>query len=281
MRVRQIPAALVALWAVFALLAGPAVAQSIQLKKHPGGGYTIAGRGNDTVSVTFILDTGASDVLIPEEVARELERAGKLDQGDFIGTRTYVLANGSKVPSRRVLLRELTIGGQTVSNVTASIGRSGSPPLLGQSFLSKFASWTLDNERNLLVLKTKGDASAPAAAESDARLGGSPGGSPGGPGGIYGAFAHDDISGRYGASWNQGSQARADEAALKGCASGSCKIVFRITAQQCGAIAMTDNGKIWGGATRPDRDAAQRAAVANCEKRSDGLCRLRSVECNR
>src|SRR4051812_37097212 len=25
-----------------ALLAGPAVAQSIQLKKHPGGGYTIA-----------------------------------------------------------------------------------------------------------------------------------------------------------------------------------------------------------------------------------------------
>ena len=104
-----------------------------------------------------MLDTGASDVSIPDEVARELEQAGKLDRGDFIGTRTYVLADGSKVPSRRVLLREVTVGGQTVSNVTASISRSGSPPLLGQSFLSKFASWTLDNERAVLVLKTKGD----------------------------------------------------------------------------------------------------------------------------
>ena len=145
------------------LLAHSAAAETIQLRKHPGGGFTIAGRVNDAVSLTFILDTGASDVLIPDEVARELERAGKLEQGDFIGTRTYVLSDGSKVPSRRVLLRELTVGGQTVANVTASIGRPGSPPLLGQSFLSKFASWTLDNERNVLVLKNKGDTSAATA----------------------------------------------------------------------------------------------------------------------
>ena len=143
-----------------ALLPHPAAAETIQLKKHAGGGYLIPGRINDAVTVTFVLDTGASDVSIPENVARELEQAGKLDRGDFLGTRTYVLADGSKVPSRRVLLREVTVGGQTVSNVTASISRSGSPPLLGQSFLSKFASWTLDNERAVLVLKTKGDDAA-------------------------------------------------------------------------------------------------------------------------
>jgi clan AA aspartic protease (TIGR02281 family) len=257
-----------------ALPAAPAAAETIQLKKHAGGGFLIPGRVNDAVAVTFILDTGASDVLIPDEVARQLEQAGKLDRGDFIGTRTYVLADGSKVPSRRILLRQLTVGDVTVSNVTANIGRPGSPPLLGQSFLSKFASWTLDNERNILVLKAKGDASAPsAAAESGAR--------PGGSRTTYGAFAHDDTSGRYGASWNQASQARADEAALKGCASEWCKIVFRITAQQCGAIAMTDSGKVWGGATRSDRSTAERAAVANCEKRNGGACRLRSVQCNR
>jgi clan AA aspartic protease (TIGR02281 family) len=275
--------------AVFALVlavlgapfADPAAAETIQLKKHPGGGYTIAGRVNDAVAVTFILDTGASDVLIPDEVARELERAGKLERGDFIGTRTYVLADGSKVPSRRVLLRELTVGGHTVSNVTASIGRAGSPPLLGQSFLSKFASWTLDNERNLLVLKTKADTAATSAIDSGDHAAVSPGGTPGGAGSAYGAFAHDDTSGRYGASWNQASQARADEAALKGCASESCKIVFRITARQCGAIALTDNGRAWGGATRSDREAAERAAIANCEKRSNSSCRPRSVQCNR
>ena len=189
-----------------ALLTHPVAAETIQLRKHPGGGYTIPGRINDAVSLTFILDTGASDVSIPDEVAREMERAGKLERGDFIGTRTYVLADGSKVPSRRVLLRELTVGDQTVSNVTASIGRPGSPPLLGQSFLSKFASWTLDNERNVLVLQSKSG----IPANSD---GGGRGGAP------YGAFAHDETSGRYGASWNQPSRARADEAALKGCAS--------------------------------------------------------------
>jgi clan AA aspartic protease (TIGR02281 family) len=266
---------LAAVAVLLALLTHTAAAETIQLKKHPGGGYLIAGRVNDAVTVTFVLDTGASDVSIPENVARELERAGK--PSESLGTGTYVLADGSKVRKRRVLLRELTVGGQTVSNVAASISASGSPPLLGQSFLSKFASWTLDNERNLLVLKTRGDASTTSATTEN---GGRPGGSPGGSGSVYGAFAHDDTSGRYGASWNQQSQARADEAALKGCASQSCKIVFRMTARQCGAIALTENGKVWGGATRPDRDAAERAAVENCEKRTSTSCRLRSAQCN-
>ena len=53
-----------------------------------------------------------------------------------------------------------------------------------------------------------------------------------------------------------------------------------MTARQCGALAMTDNGKIWGGATRPERNAAERAAVENCESTSTS-CRLRSVQCNR
>jgi clan AA aspartic protease (TIGR02281 family) len=271
--VRRLPAAFALfLMLLEALLSHPAAAETIQLKKHAGGGYLIPGRINDAVTVTFVLDTGASDVSIPDEVARELEQAGKLDRGDFLGTRTYVLADGSKVPSRRVLLREVTVGGQTVSNVTASISRSGSPPLLGQSFLSKFASWTLDNERAALVLKPKGDDAAVSTAPGSAGL-------PSGP--PYGAFAHDGTSGRYGASWNQGSQARADEAALKGCASESCKIAFRMAARQCGAIAMSDNGRIWGGATRTDRTAAERAAVENCEKRSSASCRSRSVQCNR
>jgi len=245
---------------VFLLAVQPAAAETIQLQKHAGA-YLIPGRVNGAVTVKFVLDTGASDVLIPDDVARALERAGKLDRGDYIGTRTYVLADGSKVPSKRILLRELTVGDQSVSNVTASIGRPGSPALLGQSFLSKFPSWTLDNERHVLVLasKTRSPERGPA----------------------YGAFAHDETSGRYGASWNQESPSRADEAALKGCASDTCRIVFRITERQCGAIATTENGKIWGGATRSERAAAERAAIENCGKRTSSLCKLRSVQCNR
>lgn len=263
-----------ACWALglaLALLAPPTAAETIQLQKHVGG-YLVSGRINGAVAVNFVLDTGASDVLIPEEAAQALMRAGKLDRGDFIGTQTYVLADGSRVRSKRILLRELTVGGQTVSNVTASIGRARSQGLLGQSFLSKFPSWTLDNERHVLVLASKGDTAGATGAAERAR----------GPGGSkYGAVAHDDSTGRYGLSWNQESTSQADEAALKGCESDKCKIVFRTKPRQCGAIATNEDGKIWGGATRPKRDAAERAAVENCEKRTSSQCKLRGAQCNR
>ena len=55
-----------------------------------------------------------------------------------------------------------------------------------------------------------------------------------------------------------------------------------MTARQCGALAMTDNGKILGGATRAERDAAERAAVESCENGTTSTsCRLRSIQCNR
>lgn len=250
------------------LSAQPAAAETIRLQKHVGG-YLVSGRVNGAVTVNFVLDTGATDVLIPDEVAQALTRAGKLDRSDHIGTQVYVLADGSRVPSKRVRLRELTVGGQTVTDVTASIGRARSPALLGQSFLSKFPSWTLDNERHVLVLSPRGEPSRSAD------------GTPGRGGAKYGAFAHDELSGRYGISWNQDSSPKADEAALKGCVSDKCKVVFRTNPQQCGAIATNESGKVWGGATRPQRDAAERAAVENCEKRTTDPCKLRGAQCNR
>src|SRR4051812_13545352 len=72
-----------------------------------------------------------------------------------------------------------------------------------------------------------------------------------------GAFAYDEATGKSGASWNQATEKQAEEAALKDCASEKCKIVFRTRAGQCGAIAATENGKIWGGASRPKREVAE------------------------
>lgn len=98
----------------------------------------------------------------------------------------------------------------------------------------------------------------------------------------FGAFAHDQATGRYGYSWNEDTEKKADEAALKGCASDKCKIVFRTRSGQCGALATSGNGKIWGGATRPKKDEAEKAAVENCSKRVDsGQCKLRGSECTK
>jgi len=78
-----------------ALPSNPAAAETIQLKKHAGGGYLIPGRINDAVTVTFVLDTGASDVSIPENVARDLEQAGFVEQpaGAFLMLRRDVWEN--------------------------------------------------------------------------------------------------------------------------------------------------------------------------------------------
>ncbi|MBV9583848.1 MAG: DUF4189 domain-containing protein [Alphaproteobacteria bacterium] len=100
-------------------------------------------------------------------------------------------------------------------------------------------------------------------------------------GGLYGAFARDDVGGKYGYSSNQHTPASADEAALRSCAAQTCKIVFRVGPRLCGAIAMNDNGKVWGGATRPARDVAEVAAMENCQKRTKLQCAVKGSECNR
>jgi len=99
-----------------------------------------------------------------------------------------------------------------------------------------------------------------------------------------GAFAHDDTTGKTGYSWNEKNEKAAEEAAVKSCASDKCKVVFKTKSGECGAIATTENGKIWGGAARPKKEAAEKAALDGCQKRtntSTGQCKMRGSECNK
>lgn len=96
-----------------------------------------------------------------------------------------------------------------------------------------------------------------------------------------GAFALEEASGKYGFSWNEANQRQADDAAIKGCNATGCKVVFRLGPKRCGAIALTEDGKVWGGADRPTRAAAELAAMENCQKRTKAQCKVRGAECNR
>jgi hypothetical protein len=102
----------------------------------------------------------------------------------------------------------------------------------------------------------------------------------------FGAMALDEDTGRYGASWNEQTQKRAEDDALKGCNSPGCKIVFRVQPRRCGALATGDKGKTgkvaWGGKNNAaTRDAAKLAALENCQKNTSGKCEVRESECNR
>ncbi len=124
----------------------------VRLELH-GGVYAVPVVINRAISIPFVLDSGAADVQLPAEVVFTLIRTGTLSERDFIGANSYVLADGSTLQSLRFNIREMRVGEHVVRNVAASVGPAvSSAALLGQSFLSRVGSWTLDNRRHILVL---------------------------------------------------------------------------------------------------------------------------------
>jgi predicted aspartyl protease len=119
-----------------------------------GGVFTVPVSINDKLTLNFMLDSGAADVSIPADVVSTLWRTGTLGPGDFLGKKTYVLADGSTVPSQTFRIKSLKLGEKTiVENVTGSISPAAGDPLLGQTFLRRFKSWSIDNQRQVLVLE--------------------------------------------------------------------------------------------------------------------------------
>jgi TPR repeat protein len=134
----------------------PAQASQAQVQMRKLGGiFVVPVLINNAISIDFALDSGASDVSIPADVVLTLVRTGTLKEADFLGTQTYVTADGSKTPSRQFRIRSLTVGSWFVENVTGHVGVVKSPPLLGQSFLKRFGSWSMDNAQGLLLLKSE------------------------------------------------------------------------------------------------------------------------------
>jgi len=140
------------------------LAENIPLIKK-GGVYEIPVEINGVITLNFVLDTGASEVNIPADVALTLYRAGTIKDADFLPGKTYSLADGSQVNSSRFVLRSLKIGQRRITNVAASIGGVSSSLLLGQSFLEKLGAWGIDNKRNILTINP--DSTLRATHESD------------------------------------------------------------------------------------------------------------------
>jgi clan AA aspartic protease (TIGR02281 family) len=116
-----------------------------------GGSHYVNGTVNGA-AVQFVLDTGASVTMIPLQFARQLADQGRLSRADVRGLANFGMANGSTQKALVITLSSVTIGGCTVHNVTAAVNPVGSDPLLGQSFLQHFGSYTIDNRRNVLIL---------------------------------------------------------------------------------------------------------------------------------
>jgi hypothetical protein len=118
-----------------------------------GGTFTVPVTINGQLTLQFVIDSGASDVFIPADVVLTLIRTGSITNTDFVGEQKYRLADGSTITSKTFRLRSLKVGEKTVENVIGSVADINGSLLLGQSFLRKFKSWSLDNSRHELVLE--------------------------------------------------------------------------------------------------------------------------------
>jgi predicted aspartyl protease len=130
----------------------PSANQILIPLQRQGGTFVVPVQINKAITLNFIVDSGAADVSIPSDVVLTLMRTGTLQETDFIGKQNYKLADGSTVPSPTFRIRSLTVNKVEIGNVKASIVPAAGELLLGQSFLSRFKSWSIDNAKQALVL---------------------------------------------------------------------------------------------------------------------------------
>ena len=99
------------------------------------------------VPVSFILDTGASDVMLTPADARRLG----FDPASLAYTKRYETANGT-VEGAPVTLPAVDLGPIHLTDVAASVSRAdGGSSLLGMSFLRRLSSFQVEGPKLTLV----------------------------------------------------------------------------------------------------------------------------------
>jgi clan AA aspartic protease (TIGR02281 family) len=114
--------------------------------ERAGTGMLVMVRINGRAVAPFMVDTGASYVLIPQAVAEE---AG-IEVGSDTRTMQFTTANGM-VEQPIVTLESVELGSAQAADVPASISPSMSIGLLGLSFLNRF-TYQVDAAAGMLTL---------------------------------------------------------------------------------------------------------------------------------
>lgn len=118
-----------------------------------GGVLSVPVTINGLVRANFTVDSGASVVVIPEDLFITMVKQGGVSKSDYIGSEQYTLADGSVVESPVFTIRKLTVGDVTMRDIRGTVTKSGGGLLLGQSFLKRFKKWHIDNDSQELIFE--------------------------------------------------------------------------------------------------------------------------------
>ena len=120
---------------------------SSNLSKLNNSFYVVARLNNET-NVFALLDTGSTFCQIPKDVYKRLNVSSK----NSIDEVTTTLADGSQRKQQRGNLSQIEIEGKVIFNVPVLISEAGTPIIIGQSFLQRLNSYTIDNNKQTLNL---------------------------------------------------------------------------------------------------------------------------------
>ncbi len=122
------------------------------------GHMMVAAVLNKKVKVNLILDTGASILALSSKVAASLGENAQTQPGQPDSMIEVILADGSQVKAKRIILESVSVQGSEVANVEAAIlpdqasGMIGQDGLLGMSFLKNF-NFKIDQQNDRLILE--------------------------------------------------------------------------------------------------------------------------------
>lgn len=122
--------------------------ETISFKKSMDGHFYIPLRAGDK-TMKFLLDTGATRVIISESDARKIG----VDMTSLEYKYPVHTANGI-IQTAFVTLSHMTLGSLTITNVAAAVAKGeGIPPILGMSFLDRVPSWTMRGDHLIFTLR--------------------------------------------------------------------------------------------------------------------------------
>ena len=143
----------------FALAAGLSTAvlaedkpeQIVAVEPHAGA-FVVPVVLNGVITAKFIVDSGAADVSITEDMVSALMKSGTMTGADLLGSKAYMLADGTMLQGKTYRMASIRIGGMVMENVTVRIAAANSSLLVGQSFLRRLKSWSMDNARQVMII---------------------------------------------------------------------------------------------------------------------------------
>jgi aspartyl protease family protein len=123
------------------VLAAATQGQETLLTRRADGHFYVDAEVNGEL-VNFVIDTGATDVVLPVDTARRLGIA--FSESEFV-----VIGRGASGPVRGKVIKldRVSVDGKEVRNIDAAIAEGLDQPLLGQAYLSRISSVEMSKDQ--------------------------------------------------------------------------------------------------------------------------------------